>query len=154
MCNVLGCCLSISKYICVHVYLILWYSACELPFYLIKNAYNNSICYRNVYHSTSELLTKNLESLQVVHGEGGGVGLLVKTLVHGLVDLLGDGLVAVLVHEDVVEYPEGQAKGVVVDVQVDKVVALDLILRLAARQHVLDGRLDVVGGVAPGEQLG
>ena len=55
--------------------------------------------------------------------------------------------------EHVVDGPEGETERVVVDVQVDEVVALDVRVGLSVQAHVVDGVLYVVARVVGGQQL-
>ena len=55
--------------------------------------------------------------------------------------------------EHVVDGPEGETERVVVDVQVDEIVALDVRVGLSVQAHVVDGVLDVVARIVGGQQL-
>ena len=99
------------------------------------------------------VLTKNLKAFECGHVEGSRPSLLVEVVLYSLVDLASERFVAFGACQDVVENPKGQAKGVVVDMQVDQIVAFDLVLCLPPVQHVLHGRLDVVRAIRAGEEL-
>ena len=97
--------------------------------------------------------TKQFEVLDVLGVEQGGLGVRVEARLQQVVELAtqGDGGRRCL--EQVVQRPERQPERVVVDVQVDEVVALDLELVLAVAAHELDGAAQLRRQVGPGEQL-
>ncbi len=101
-------------------------------------------------------LTKYGHALQVFGTNGdfcSCLGLLSTQFLKGDIDLILKGSAGFRVLQEVVHYPEGQAVGVVVYVQVHQVVPHDVGLGLLILLHVFDSGLDVVGAVFTGEKL-
>ena len=98
-------------------------------------------------------LTKYFESLDLLGVQGGSVGFRVQSLLDERVDLFSEGLIRFLVLEQVVEHPEADTEGVVVDVQVYQVVSLDVCLRLSLVLQEGHRRAQVVGQVLTLHQL-
>ena len=97
-------------------------------------------------------LTENFKVFDVASRERGAV-VRIDFGVNRLSQFGDQSLVRFRVLEHVVDGPEGETERVVVDVQVDEVVALDVRVGLSVQAHVGDGVLDIVARVVGGQQL-
>ena len=97
--------------------------------------------------------TKYLHVLDVLHVQPGGVRLRVVLASQHFTNLVVQSLGRLLVFEQMAEGPEGQSEGVVVDMQVDQIVALDVGLSLLVMLHEFYGTSKVAGQVRSSQQL-